>query len=85
MQQVRVKFYVCTVEVYATGWSLVQRSPTTVARRCVWSRHLVNEESLVHWGLLRQKQTNILAGKMYSIKYFVFIAHNTWRLYLNIS
>jgi hypothetical protein len=28
-------------------------------RRCVWSRNLVNEEALAHWGLSRQnKQTN---------------------------
>ena len=26
-------------------------------RRCVWSRNLVNEEVLAHWGLLRPKQT----------------------------
>ena len=25
-------------------------------RRCVWSRNLVNEEALVHWGLSRQKR-----------------------------
>ena len=30
----------------------------TVVRRCVWSRNLVNEEDLAHWGLSRQKQTN---------------------------
>ena len=28
----------------------------TVVRRCVWSGNLVNEEALVHWGLLRQKK-----------------------------
>jgi hypothetical protein len=27
-------------------------------RRCVWTRNLVNEEALAHWGLLRQKQKN---------------------------
>jgi len=32
----------------------------TVVRRCVWSRNLVNEEALAHWGLLRQKQTKIV-------------------------
>jgi hypothetical protein len=26
---------------------------------CVWSRNLVNEEAMAHWGLLPQKQTNI--------------------------
>ena len=30
----------------------------TVMCRCVWSRNLVNEESLAHWGLSRQKQAN---------------------------
>jgi len=25
---------------------------------CVWSRNLVNEEALTHWGQLHQKQTN---------------------------
>jgi len=39
----------CQVEVSATGWSLVQ-SPTDCVRRCVWSRNLVNEEALAHWG-----------------------------------
>jgi hypothetical protein len=29
----------------------------TVVRRCVWSRNLVNEEALAHWGLSPQKQT----------------------------
>ena len=29
-------------------------------RRCVWSRNIVNEETLAHWGLSRKKQTNIL-------------------------
>jgi len=28
----------------------------TVVRRCVWSRNLVNEETLAHWGLSRQKK-----------------------------
>jgi hypothetical protein len=30
----------------------------TVVCRCVWSRNLVNEEALAHWGLSLQKQTN---------------------------
>ena len=41
----------CQVEVSATGWSLVRRSPTpTVVRRCVWSRILVNEEVMTVLG-----------------------------------
>jgi hypothetical protein len=41
------------VEVSATGWSLVQRSPT---EWCVWvwSWNLDNEEALAHWGLFRR-------------------------------
>ena len=35
----------CQVEVSATDWSLVQRSLPTVARRCVWSKNLENEET----------------------------------------
>ena len=27
-----------------------------MVRRCVWSRNLVNEEALAHWGLSRQKK-----------------------------
>ena len=30
----------------------------SVVRRRVWSRNLVNEKALPHWGLSRQKQTN---------------------------
>jgi hypothetical protein len=44
----------CQVEVSATIWSLVQRSPTTVARRCVWSRNLVvrgHSRICRQWGL----------------------------------
>jgi len=28
----------------------------TAVRRCVWSRNLVNEEAMAHWGLLCRKQ-----------------------------
>ena len=28
-------------------------------RRCMWSRNLVNEEAVAHWGLSRQKQTHL--------------------------
>jgi hypothetical protein len=33
----------------------------TVVRRCVWSRNLVNEEAMAHWGLSRQKQKKKLS------------------------
>jgi hypothetical protein len=45
----------CQVEVFATSWSLVQRSLTDCG---VWFRNLVKEEAMAHWGLLHQKQTN---------------------------
>ena len=35
----------------------------TVVRRCVWSRNLVNEETLAHWGLLRQKNKKFYLEK----------------------
>ena len=31
-------------------------------RRCVWSRNLVNEEALAHWGLSRQEQYRTANG-----------------------
>jgi len=34
-----------------------------VARRCVWSRYLVNEEALAHWGAVPQKRTNSIMLK----------------------
>ena len=37
-------------------------------RRCVWSRNLVNEEALAHWGLSRQKQTNKQTNKRHIIR-----------------
>jgi len=30
----------------------------SVMRRCVWSRNLVNEEALAHWGLSCQKKNS---------------------------
>ena len=46
-----VNIVCCQAEVSATSWSLVQRSLSKVMLRCVWSRNLVNEEALAHWGL----------------------------------
>ena len=40
----------CQVEVSARAESLVQRSPTDCDVSRVWSRNLVNEEALAHWG-----------------------------------
>ena len=31
----------------------------TMVRRCVWSRNLVNEEAMAHWGGGKNKETNI--------------------------
>jgi hypothetical protein len=41
----------CQVEVFATSWSLVQRSPTDCGASLLWSRNLV---ALARWGLLYQ-------------------------------
>jgi hypothetical protein len=45
----------CHVEVSATGWSLVQRSSTTVVCYCVWSRNLKHEAALARVGLLSHR------------------------------
>ena len=47
----------CWVEVSATSWSLVQGSPTDCGVS-VWSRNLVNEEALAHWGAVAPKTNN---------------------------
>ena len=45
----------CQVEVCATSWSLVQRSPTDCGTSlCMWSRN-VNEEALAQWGAVAPK------------------------------
>ena len=44
----------CQVEVSATGWSLVQRSPTDCGASLSVIYKLVNEESMAQWGLPRQ-------------------------------
>jgi hypothetical protein len=50
----------CQVEVSASGWSLVQKSPTDCgASLRVWSRNFINKEALAHWegeGLLPPKK-----------------------------
>jgi hypothetical protein len=43
----------CQVEVSATSWSLVQRSLSTVLRRCVWSRNIKNRCSIYDISSLR--------------------------------
>ena len=47
----------CQVEVSGRADHSSRGVLPTVVRRCVWSRKLVNEEALAHWGLSRQKQT----------------------------
>ena len=47
----------CQLEVSALGLA-------TRLRRCVWSRNLVNEETLAHWGLLLQKKEMEDSGEM---------------------
>ena len=38
----------------------------TVMRRCVWSRNLVNEEALAHWGLSYQRKKKIYSTALFS-------------------
>ena len=51
------------LEVSATSWSLVQRSPTD----CVWSRNLVNEETMACVGPRRQKKNNVETQTAYDL------------------
>jgi hypothetical protein len=48
----------CQVEVSATSWSLVQRSPTEcgVSQMCVTMKPQRNEEAQAHIGLSRHKE-----------------------------
>jgi hypothetical protein len=43
----------CQVEVSATSWPVVQRSPTDCV---VWSRNRLNEKALAKWGQLRRNK-----------------------------
>ena len=71
----------CQVEVSATSWSLVQRGVLpTVVRRWVWSRNLVNEEALAHWGVSRQKQTNNVEIKLWYLLPISCNAFRHWQL-----
>jgi len=51
----------CQVEVSATDWSLVQRSPTdSDASLCVWFRNLRNEETMARVGPQRHREKIII-------------------------
>ena len=55
----------------------------TVARRCVWSRNLVNEKAMAHWGDVRPKK------KIQSVRMIMFlqmgenVSYSTCTLYKN--
>jgi hypothetical protein len=51
----------CQVEVSATGWSLVQRSPTDcgVSQMCVTMKPRRNEEAQAHIGLSSHRKKNL--------------------------
>ena len=36
----------------------------TVVSRCVWSRNVVNDEALAHWGAVAPKQTKLLPSNL---------------------
>jgi hypothetical protein len=62
--------------VVATSWSLVQMSPTDCcSRRCVWSRNLVNEETMVR---VRPK----CHEKKYLVTYYLYadICHSQYNV-----
>jgi len=52
----------CQVEVSASGWTLVQRSPTECG--WVWSWSHDSEEALAHWGLSRHGR----GGKLHFLR-----------------
>ena len=58
-----VSIVCCQVEVLLRADHSSRGVLPTVVRRCVWSRNLVNEEALAHWGLLRQKQQTCIVAK----------------------
>jgi hypothetical protein len=77
----------CQVEVSATGWSLVQRSPTYCdASLCViYSRNLKNEEALASVGPQRHRQKKmycLLIGNFESLNYELT---SQWGLHLNLN
>jgi len=52
----------CQLEVSATHWSHVQRSPTdSDVSLCVWSRNLKNEEAMVRLGSQRHREGKKMA------------------------
>jgi hypothetical protein len=56
----------CQVEVSATSWSLVQRSPTDCGvSLCVLSRNLVNEEAMTRVGSERHSKTKYVCMHIY--------------------
>jgi hypothetical protein len=58
----------CQVEVSATSWSLVQRSPTVVSR-CVWFRNLKNEKAC--WVAEPKQTKNENAVRTYCVHFNV--------------
>jgi hypothetical protein len=76
----------CQVEVSATGWSLVQRSPTEcgVSKECVIVKPRRNEEALAHIGLSSHRKKNytlllnsVLTLIFISLLFTVDMPHNS--------
>jgi len=77
----RAWMFVCCECCVLSGRGLSSRGVLpTVVRRCVWSRNLVNEEAMAHWGrgggLMRQKtkkQNMIPTGDALNKGHFILI------------
>jgi hypothetical protein len=70
---------VCSqVWISASGWSLVQRSPTGCGVSWVWSWSLDNEEAMANWGLLRNRNCIKWFGNEIKPELFSF-----WKSILN--
>jgi hypothetical protein len=69
-----VRVVCCQVQVSASGWSLVQRSPTECGvSNWVWSWILENEEALVHLGPLRHGKKQSMG--FYSVQHVTSVGH----------
>jgi hypothetical protein len=68
----------CQVEVSATSWPLVQRSPTDCgASLCVWYRNLIYEESNINH-LWFNLNTRYITGCISCMPAIVTVKHDCW-------
>jgi len=54
---------------------------STVVRRCVWFRNLVNEKALAYWGLWRQKNVAVNRHNIYNNEQYTHVQNGVWTHY----